>query len=77
MMNVTCGPKFIKKKIKKESIFKSLYLDSGDVEAILRVPLTCYQINEAMFRSHSKNGFYIVRSNYYVARIIAIKETLI
>ena len=30
-----------------------------------------------MFRSHSKNGFYTVRSNYYEARIITIKETLI
>ena len=66
-----------KKKRKKESIFKSLYFDSGDVEAILRVPLACYRINEAMFRSHSKNGFYTVRSNYYEARIITIKETLI
>ena len=57
--------------------FKSLYFDSGDVEAIIRVPLTCYQTIDAMFWSHSKNGFYTIRSNYHVARITAIKETLI
>ena len=34
-------------------------------------------INDAMFWSHSKNGFYAIRSNYNVARIITIIETLI
>ena len=56
---------------------KSYYFDSGDVEAILRVPLTCYQTNNATFWSHSNNEFYIVKSSYYVAKVIAIKENLI
>ena len=64
-------------KKKKKSLFKSLYFDSGNVEAILCVSLTCYRINDAMFCSHSKNGFYTIGSSYYVARIITIIETLI
>ena len=64
-------------KKKKKSLFKSLYSDSGNVEAILCISLTCYKINAAIFWSHSKNGFYTIRSNYYVARIITIIETLI
>ena len=56
---------------------KSKNFDSGDVKTILLVPLTCYQTNDAMFWSHSNNEFYTVKSSYYVAKNIRIKDNLI
>lgn len=35
------------------------------------------QSNDAIFWSHSNNEFYTVKSSYYVAKIMAVRENLI
>ena len=56
---------------------KSYTLIVGMLRQFYVFPLICYQTNDAMLWSHSNNEFYTVKSSYYVAKIIAIKENLI
>ena len=48
----------------RELIFANFHRD--DMEAIFRIPLSRRQVQDTLMWLHTKNGYYSVRSGYYI-----------